>query len=171
MPNHRTAGALWALTARASIRDRGLSRKELAVTGRKVTVSGCGCGDVAVMRRNFYWSGETWARALTVPLRTRLLCTSPGLLLPHSRLLFLASCSSRLKTSGRCNYCRAQPLQTKTNSCWKGGNLGIERRFVALGRGSVWLAVRRARRPTSSSKSSVLRPVALAAPRLEVAEG
>ena len=84
LPNHRTAGALWALTARASIRDRGLSRKELAVTGRKVTVSGCGCGDVAVMRRNFYWSGETWARALTVPLRTRLLCTSPGLLLPHS---------------------------------------------------------------------------------------
>ena len=166
LPNHRTAGALWALTARASIRDRGLSRKELAVTGRKVTVSGCGCGDVAVMRRNFYWSGETWARALTVPLRTRLLCTSPGLLLPHSAPLVPPD-----STSGRCNYCRAQPLQTKTNSCWKGGNLGIERRFVALGRGSVWLAVRRARRPTSSSKSSVLRPVALAAPRLEVAEG
>ena len=54
------------------------------------------------------------------------------------------------------------PCQRHNKLVWKrveAGRREAGRPYVALGRGSVWLAVRKDRRPTASSKSSVLRPL------------
>jgi hypothetical protein len=53
-------------------------------------------------------------------------------------------------------------LQGHNKLVWKrvkSGRRESGRPYVALGRGSVWLAVRKDCRPTASSKSSVLRPL------------
>jgi len=67
-----------------------------------------------------------------------------------------------VRVKGRIAAAPLRPLgMATTNSCGKGGVGRGEagRPFVALGRVSVWLAVCRARRLISSSKSSVLRPL------------